>query len=181
MLFGIWRASIGNFIFGCKTSRSRDVMLSLPFPTTTPLTDTLDKAKARSKHWERKAKATIERITGVEKERDEAKEEAKHARLAAVAAGDVKARAEYNLVRVQDALVIAEEARHKAEAEVAHLEVERTSLLLEIGVTKDKVSFLHSQAGKDKVAKEEDYQKALELIFAYGYRCCMFKHNICGD
>ena len=28
---------------------------------------------------------------------------------------------------------------------------------------------------------EEDYHKALELIFAYGYRCCMFKHNICGD
>ena len=28
---------------------------------------------------------------------------------------------------------------------------------------------------------EEDYQKALELIFAYDYECCMFKHNICGD
>ena len=28
---------------------------------------------------------------------------------------------------------------------------------------------------------EEDYQKALELIFAYGYGCCVFKHNICGD
>ena len=28
---------------------------------------------------------------------------------------------------------------------------------------------------------KEDYQKALEVIFAYGYRCCMFKHNICGS
>ena len=28
---------------------------------------------------------------------------------------------------------------------------------------------------------EEDYQKALEVIFAYGYGCCMFKHNICGS
>ena len=28
---------------------------------------------------------------------------------------------------------------------------------------------------------EEDYQKALKLIFAYGYGCCVFKHNICGD
>ena len=28
---------------------------------------------------------------------------------------------------------------------------------------------------------KEDYQKDLELIFAYGYKCCMFKHNICGD
>ena len=28
---------------------------------------------------------------------------------------------------------------------------------------------------------EEDYQKALELIFAYGYEFCVFKHNMCGD
>ena len=28
---------------------------------------------------------------------------------------------------------------------------------------------------------EEDYQKALELFFAYGYGCCVFKYNICGD
>ena len=28
---------------------------------------------------------------------------------------------------------------------------------------------------------EEDYQKALELIFAYGYGCCEFKHNIGED
>ena len=28
---------------------------------------------------------------------------------------------------------------------------------------------------------EEDYQKALELVFAYGYRCYAFKHNIYGD
>ena len=75
--------------------------------------------------------------------------------------------------------MVAKEAKCKAEA--AHLEVERTSLMLEIGTTKDEVSSLHSQAGKDKEAMEEDYQKALELIFAYAYRCCAFKHNICGD
>ena len=28
---------------------------------------------------------------------------------------------------------------------------------------------------------EEDYQKALEVIFAYGYGCYAFKHNIYGD
>ena len=27
----------------------------------------------------------------------------------------------------------------------------------------------------------EDYQKALELFFAYGYGCCVFKQDICGD
>ena len=43
------------------------------------------------------------------------------------------------------------------------------------------MSSLHSQVGKDKEAMEKDYQKALELIFSYGYVCCAFKHNICGD
>ena len=69
----------------------------------------------------------------------------------------------------------------KIEAEAARLEVERTSLLLEIRTAKDEVSSLYSQAGKDKEAIEEDYQKALELIFAYCYGCYAFKHNISGD
>ena len=55
------------------------------------------------------------------------------------------------------------------------------SLLLELEASKDEVSSLHSQAGKDKEAMEEDYQNALELIFSYGYRCCAYKHIICGD
>ena len=28
---------------------------------------------------------------------------------------------------------------------------------------------------------EEDYQKSLEVIFTYGYGCCVFKHNIYRD
>ena len=44
----------------------------------------------------------------------------------------------------------------------ARLEVERISLLLEIKGAKDEVSSLHSQAGKDKEAMEEDYYKALK-------------------
>ena len=44
---------------------------------------TLDKTKARSKHWEQKAQEGIERMTGVEKERDEAKEGARIAQMAA--------------------------------------------------------------------------------------------------
>ena len=94
--------------------------------------------------------------------------------------GDAKARAEDNLARVQDALVVAEEARRKAEDEAASLEVERTSLMMEIEAAKDEVPSLHSQAGKDKEAMEENYQKALKLIFAYGSGCCVFKHSICG-
>ena len=55
------------------------------------------------------------------------------------------------------------------------------SLLLEIGAAKDEVSSLYSQVGKDKEVIEEDYRKAMEVIFAYDYGCYFFKHNICGD
>ena len=54
-------------------------------------------------------------------------------------------------------------------------------LLLDLGMAKDEVVSLQSQAGKDKEAMEKEYQKALDVIFAYGYGCCVFKHNICGD
>ena len=47
----------------------------------------------------------------MEKERDEAKDEAQISRLASVAAGDAKARAEDEMARVQDALAVADEAR----------------------------------------------------------------------
>ena len=51
------------------------------------------------------------------------------------------------LARVQDALAAAEEARRKVEVEVACLEVEQTSVLLEIRVTKDE-GFLSSISGR---------------------------------
>ena len=91
------------------------------------------------------------------------------------------ARVQDALATVEEAMAVMEEAKLKAEVEAARLEVERTSLLLEIGAAKDEVSFLHSQASKDKKALEEDYQKSLEVIFSYGYGCCVLKHNIYGD
>ena len=109
------------------------------------------------------------------------KPSAKVARLATSTVGDARARVEEDMPRVQEALVVAEEGRRKAEAETARLEVGRTSLLLDLKATKDEVSSLHFQASKDKEAMKEEYQKALEVIFAYGYGCCVFKHDICGD
>ena len=93
----------------------------------------------------------------MEKERDEARHEAKVAHLVASAAGNARARAEEDFVRIQEALVATKEDRSKAEAEIACLEVERTSFMLELGATKDEVSSLHSQAGRDKEAMEEEY------------------------
>ena len=134
------------------------------------------KEKSRSKHWKREAKASAKKIEWAKKEREEAKQEAKMACLAVTVA-----RVEDDLATVLDALAAVEEDGLKLEAEIAHLAVERTTLLLELEASKDKVSSLNSQAGKDKEAMEEDYQKALELIFAYGYGCCAFKLYICGD
>ena len=101
--------------------------------------------------------------------------------LAASVAGDAKAKVDEDLARVQEALATMEEGRHKAEAEIACLEVERTSLLLELEATNDEVSYLYSQAGRDQEAMEKEYYKALEVIFSYGYGCYVFKNNICGD
>ena len=78
----------------------------------------------------------------MEKERDEAKEEAQISQLAAVATGDAKAWVEENLGSDQEALAVMEEAKRKTEAETARLKVERTSFLLELGVEKDEVSSL---------------------------------------
>ena len=64
------------------------------------LEDDLGKAKVRSKHWERKAKEGVERITREENERDEAKAEAQIAWLATVAVSDTKAWAEGEMTRV---------------------------------------------------------------------------------
>ena len=55
-----------------------------------------------------------------------------------------RARAEEDLARVQEALKVTEEGRHKAKAETVRLEVEWTFFLLELGVTKDEVSSLYS-------------------------------------
>ena len=78
------------------------------------------------------------------------------AHLAVIAAGEAKARVEDDLTRARDALVVAEEEGRRLEAEVSCLAVERTSLLLDFKASEDKVSSLHSQAGKDKEAMEED-------------------------
>ena len=105
------------------------------------------------------------RLNGRKKKRDEAKHEAKVAHLATTTIGDAEARVEDDLANALDALASTEEDHRRSKAEIACLAVKQTSLLLELEATKDEVSSLHS----------------LEQIFSYGYECCVFKHNICGD
>ena len=73
----------------------------------------LAKAESRSKHWEREAKAGAKKIRRAEKEREEARHEAKVAQLVVIAAGEAKARVEDDLVRALDALATTKEDRHR--------------------------------------------------------------------
>ena len=113
--------------------------------------------KSRSKYWEREAKEGAENIQRAEREREEAKQEAKVSCLATTASGDAKERVEDELARVLDALAAIEEDGRQSEVEIARLVAERTSLLLELETSKYEVSSLHSQESKDKEAIEEDY------------------------
>ena len=117
----------------------------------------LAKAESSSKHWEREAKDSAKRTIRAEKERDDAKQEARAAQLVATTAGDVKARVEGDLTKALNALAATEEGGNKSEAEIARLEAKRTLLLLELEASKGVVSSLHARAGKDKEAMEEDY------------------------
>ena len=86
----------------------------------------------------------------MKKERDKAKQEVKVARLAAIAAGEAKARAGDGVAMMRDALVATEEDGRGLEAEVARLTVERTSLLLKLETSRDEVLTLHSHVGKTR-------------------------------
>ena len=80
------------------------------------------------------------------------------------------------------------EGGHRSEAKITRLETklalveaERASLLLELEASKGEVSSFYARADKDMEDMVKDYQGSLKLIFAYGYGCCTFKNNICGD
>ena len=95
--------------------------------------------------------------------------------------GSVKMKVESELAKVQNALAVSEEARRKAEDEASRLAVERISLLLELGTSKDEVSALQVQALNEKKALDEAFEKGFDVIFNYGYSCCAFANNICGS
>ena len=71
-----------------------------------------------------------------------------------------KARAEGDLARVQDALVVAEEAKRKAKVKTARLEVERASLLL-----KDQNIGKHGYIGYI----DKNIINSIKIIYIYIY------------
>ena len=117
----------------------------------------------------------------VEAERDAARQDASMARIDADAVGSARTKVESELARVQNALVVAEEARRKAKDEASRLANERVSLLLELGTYKDEVSVIWAEALEEKEALREAYEEGFDVIFNYGYGYCAFAHNICGS
>ena len=104
------------------------------------------------------------------------------------AVGDAKTMVDVDLTKALNSLAVAEEGecRSKAkitrlEAKFANMEAEQNLLLLELKASKREVSSLHARASKDMEDMAEDYHGSLDLIFAYSYRCCMLKNNICKD
>ena len=143
------------------------------------LSASLDETELRSWCWEKEAKEGVKKVDQAEAERDVAHHEASMACMDADAAGSAKTQVESKLVRVQNALMVLEEARWKAEDEAIRLVIDRVSLLLELETSKDKVSTIREHALKEKKALEEAYEEGFDVIFNYGYDCCVFAHNIC--
>ena len=108
------------------------------------LSASLAEAESRSRRWETKAKEGVEKVARVEAERDAARHEAPMAHMDADVAGSARAKMESELARVQNVPADSEEARRKSEDEASRLDVERVSLLLELGTSKDEVSALQA-------------------------------------
>ena len=92
------------------------------------------------------------------------------------------------MIKALNSLADAKEGGRRSEAEITRLEVEfacveakQESLLLDLEASKREVSSFHTRASKDREYLADDYHGSLDLIFAYGYGCCAFKNNICGD
>ena len=116
-----------------------------------------------------------------EVERDTARHDASMAHMDADVVGNVRAKVESELARVQNSLAVAEEARRKAEDEASRLADERVSLLLELRTCKDEMSAIQAEALKEKEALREAYEEGFGVIFNYGHDCYAFAHNICGS
>ena len=70
------------------------------------LSASLAKAESRSQHWEKEAKEGVEKVAQPKAERDVARHKALSACMDADAAGSAKARVDFDLAKVQNALAV---------------------------------------------------------------------------
>ena len=155
----------------------------------------LKKSELACRRLELEARESAERAARAEAERDTGRHEAAMAKLATEGAVNTRAQIESELPRVQSALVLAEEARwraefeheaaqealKKAEEENDLLADEKVALIIELGVLKDNFAAFRDKAAVDREAIEAEFDSSGDTLFNYGYDCCAFTYNICGS
>ena len=108
------------------------------------LSASLAEAESSSRRWENEVKGSIENMARAKADRAATHHDASMARMDADVAGNTRAKVEFELARVQNALVVAKEARWKAKKEASRLADKRVSLLLELETCKDEVSIIQA-------------------------------------
>ena len=73
------------------------------------------------------------------------------------------------------------EACRKAEEENGRLADERLALVMELGTIKDDFATLREKAVADRETMEAEFDSSSDVLFNYGYGCCVFTHNIYGS
>ena len=155
----------------------------------------LKKSELACRRLELEARESAERAARAEAERDTARHEAAMAKLVTEGTVNTRAQIESELPRVQSALVLAEEARwraefeheaaqealKKAEEENDLLADEKVALIIELGVLKDDFSAFRDKAAVDREVIEAEFDSCGDTLFNYGYDCCAFTYNICGS
>ena len=162
----------------------------------------LKEAELACRRLELGAKESVKRAAWADAEKDAALHETVMAKLEIEGAVNTRAQVEYELIRIQRVVAVAEGARMKAESEPeaaqkalsmareactkaeeenSHLTDERLSLILELGTLKNDFSALQEKAVADREAMEAEFDASNDTLFNYGYGCCVFTHNICGS
>ena len=90
------------------------------------LTASLAKAESSSERWEKEARDGATSVIRAEKERNEAKQEARVANMIVAEARDTKAKEEVDLTKALKSLAAAEEGGCRSKAKIASLKTEFT-------------------------------------------------------
>ena len=87
-------------------------------------------------------------------------------------------RTEFERGVAQESLSMVGEACTKAEEENNRLTNKRLSLILDLGTIMDDFSAFREKAVADREAMEAEFDASNDVLFNYGYGCCVFTHNI---
>ena len=58
---------------------------------------------------------------------------------------------------------------------------EKLALVIELGAIKDDFAAFREKAAADRETMEVEFDSRGDTLFNYGYGCCPFTHNICGN